>query len=460
MLSAKCVWVLAVSAAAGVQAAAVARVDDAGRPARVDEMARTTRSNLVNQMKASTVWFQRLEDDAGRRAVLSGVMVAPCLVATVHHGLEWSGGAGVVDAAGRTARVIGIVGKDPFADIAIVQVDRPVGKPVAAITGFDQMWRGMTVHAWLRDPDVRELRGQVSGPVVEFQTLANRSIDVRIATVSGDSGTPVFDGEGRLFGILYASLRNPVARSSVAPAVGWWRLVWAADSGTITPTPIGNDAQLKAWFNKILDSGSLSLDERANHAVRLLVRVPDGFALRTIGASWSDRAADRYDASLRDIMKAHPTWDPPVSELIVRRIKQGAVAEARVLLGLLKGKDEEARALFLAARAGRDAQSLTNDEQLDLIERVLQLAPEHDEGWRHLGYLGSQMGQHKLTIRAAEGLARAKPLDPDRWFLLGETLGRDGDPSLLEEAERRLRALDVVMYGRLRLMLGRDRDPE
>ena len=254
------------------------------------------------------------------------------------------------------------------------------------------------------------------------------------ATGDVPPGAPVFDGRGRLAGVVACQMgsiayaaRLPVTEGRVRAArerlpvmevytrmrsgACEWDRIEAAARRWIGHAPW--DAN--AW-NALAASlrGQERLDEALDAAQRAARLDPDQFTvrwnlaevLRALGRS--REAIEEAEAALRlapTIGAAH-----------------GIIARARAALGDAEGAE--------AAAA-----------------RALALAPDSYSALVALGHAAMLRGQHEQALERLRRAAEREPYDPEVWHLLGVAAARAGDREEAERAARQLRLIGAPPDG-------------
>ena len=168
----------------------------------------------------------------GRRPI-SGLVVAPNHVLTIHHVLEADDGI-AVHAANDQKLEASVVGRDPGTDLALLSVPGLDAKPATASSGPARV--GQMVLLVARPDGMMASHGivsQVTGPVRMGRGLhLERVIRTDATPYPGFSGGAMLDAGGAVLGITNAGLAR--GNGLAIPADLAWRAVEAMHSGKVS----------------------------------------------------------------------------------------------------------------------------------------------------------------------------------------------------------------------------------
>ena len=217
--------------------------------------------DLIRQVKPSVVSVATYDAKGESLISGSGFFVGPGQVMTNLHVVRGAQRADIktLEGKGRSYPVIGVIGVDEEADLALLSVNVPAerSRPVTTTTALPEEGEKVFV---IGNP--LRLEGSVSDGIVSaIRDVPNlgKIIQVTVPISHGNSGSPLFNMKGQVVGIVTVKVTNgqninlalAAARFADVPAVG---LMTFADLASRHRAPQRSEAIADIWYRTGLDS--------------------------------------------------------------------------------------------------------------------------------------------------------------------------------------------------------------
>ena len=347
--------------------------------------------DLIRQVKPSVVSVATYDAKGESLISGSGFFVGPGQVMTNLHVVRGAQRADIktLEGKGRIYPVIGVIGVDEEADLALLSINVPAerSRPVATTTALPEEGEKVFV---IGNP--LRLEGSVSDGIVSaIRDVPNlgKIIQVTVPISHGNSGSPLFNMKGQVVGIVTVKVTNgqninlalAAARFAEVPAVG---LMTFADLAGRNRTPQRSEAIADLWYRNGLDSLWLG----------------------------------NYDSALTFFENA-----------VNRNPRR---AEAWVEVGFCKVKQGK------------------HEEAIRAYRRALQLRPNSADAYNRLGDAYFDLGRFYDALESYQQAVRLHPNMAEAYYNLGMTYVELGDRASAMAQARKLELLDADLHKKLK----------
>ena len=346
----------------------------------------------------------------------SGFFVAAeGLLVTNHHVVWGAVFATVLRADGSTLFVDGILALDEDHDLAVLKVSG-TGLPFLEVAPADA------------PPPVGTQVYAVGNPMGLTNTLSNglisgirkeggevRAIQTTAAVSPGSSGGPLVDVQGRVVGVVRASVVDGQNLNLAVPAAAVRALLVKAAKGKPAPLASAGGKPLDAKATRELDAAYAAMaEERWSDAVGILTglrsREPDNpfvwFALGYLHAKLGNQEL-AVEAN-RTAIRLKPDFGEAYNNLGLAYAKMGRYAEAvdacKIAIRLKPDLAHAYYTLGLAyAKMGRWA------EVVEACKTAIRLKPDYAEAYNILGVAYGNTGRWAAAVEACKNAIRIMP---------------------------------------------------
>lgn len=176
---------------------------------------RPTLADLVRQYKPAVVVIRTYGESGALIGGGTGFFIAGDRVVSNHHVLEGANKATITTSDGLVYDILGILVDEPLWDLTIVQTQapRPPVIPLNVVATLPELGTELWVLGnprglLLKNSTLSVTRGIVSNVVTLPALGSMTAIQFDAAISSGNSGGPVFDEEGKVIGVVRASVND------------------------------------------------------------------------------------------------------------------------------------------------------------------------------------------------------------------------------------------------------------
>lgn len=403
-------------------------------PAQVHAL---TPDQVFDKVKDAIVVVKTFDSKGGLKGQGSGVLISSGKIATNCHVVK--GGASYKVYRGKQIVEATLYAEDQDKDICILDAKGITGKP-AELGKAASLKVGVPVYAVgapqglelsISDGIVAQLRG---GPPPFIQTTA--------AVSPGSSGGGLFDGEGRLVGLVTLYLKDGQNLNFAMPvewideikpgrkqvAEGRSHIEWLKRAVALQ--------ELEDWRGMIDWCRKWTKSEPQNTLAWSILGTAYG------SFKHYNEAIEAYRQSLRiDPERAFP------ERAFIWNNLGNAYSD-------LKRYDEAIEAYRQALRINPEYADIWNglgtaysdlkryNEAIEAYRQSLRIDPKYAEAWYNLGVTYGKLDRHSDTIEAYRQALRINPEYADAWNNLGIAYYLSGDRAAALDAVRKLRRLD------------------
>ena len=432
-------------------------------PAQVHAL---TPNQVFDKVKDAIVVVKTFDSKGKLKGLGSGVIISSGKIATNYHVVK--GGASYKVCRGEQIVEATLYAEDQDKDICILDAKGITGNP-AEFGKATSLKVGVPVYAVgapqglelsLSDGIVAQLRG---GPPPFIQTTA--------AVSPGSSGGGLFDGEGRLVGLITLYIEGgqnlnfamPVewiseikpGRKTVAEGLSqteWWKRAialeelkdWQGSLDWCLKWTKSEPLYAGAWFSLGNAYDDLKRYDDAIEAYRQSLRVDPEYAYAWYNLGVTYRVINRYNDAIeafRQAIRINPEFAKAWNNLGTAYGKLKRYNDAiEAFRQALRIDPKFAEAWYNLGKAYDDLKRY--DDAIEAYRQALRINPEDAKAWYNLGVTYGKLDRHSDTIEAYRLALRINPEYAEAWNNLGIAYYRSGDRAAALDAVRKLRRLD------------------
>jgi tetratricopeptide (TPR) repeat protein len=400
----------------------------------------------------------------------SGVVIAPCLVATNAHVVE--GALGITVGRGQTTWTVTEVRVDRSRDLCLLTVPGLMAPPAELAPEPTEPGQKVMAVGYPGGRGPVATAGRLRGIWHHGEGCLLQSDAL---TMPGNSGGGLFDEEGRLLGLTTLTF-TPSPRLNFSVPVTWIQELALQPPGEVGARPEwGFENHGAEWLERLAadprnwpawESAAqqwvrdLPKDENAWLALGLaLDRSARVSAERAPGVSSTllQEGVEAYRRSLS--LREHPkTWN----NLGVALDLLNHFDEAEVAFGeALRMNPAYALAWLNLGSARMNARRY--NEAVPALQKGVALRPDDGEAWGRLAHCQRRSGERGAAVESFRIALRYRPMLAELWLDLGQLLVELSRREEAQQVQARLEALNPALAARLQAALDRvksDRSPE